>query len=181
MARIGWNNFVIWQCSLRQRNFRMFGGKPSEGTVAIAIDKNNNNELTSFRSILMEKECLNTAKMFEFIHKQTHDPETRFDKAIKFFSSEYYNTPKNFDGSFTATFKNKSTIAKNLLKLKKINVQFFERETGFNFTVKITKLKKKNDKWKYTFYHNAFFNINLTENIEILNFSPDKTGLKKIT
>ena len=180
MARIGWSNFVIWQCSLRQRNFRMFGGKPSEGIVAIIIDKKNNSELASFRSILMEKECLNTAKMLEFIHKQTHDPETRFDKAIKFFSSEYYNSPKNFDGSFTATFKNNSKIAKNLLKLNKINIQFFERETGFNFNVKITKLKKTNDKWKYTFYHNAFFNINLTEDIEILNFSPDKTGLRKI-
>ena len=181
MSRIGWNNFVIWQCSLRQRNFRMFGGKPSEGTIAITINKKNDCEITSFRSILMEIECLNTAKMFEFIHKQTHDPETRFDKAIKFFSSEYYNTPKNFDGSFTATFKNKSKIVKNLLKLKKINVQFFERETGFNFTVKVTKLKKANDKWKYTFYHNAFFNVNLTEDIEILNFSPNKLGLKKIT
>ena len=118
--------------------------------------------------------------MFEFIHKQTHDPETRFDKAIKFFSSEYYNTPKNFDGSFTATFKNKSQIVKNLLKLKKINVQFFERETGFNFPVIITKLKKTNDKWRYTFYHNSFFNINLNEDIEILNFSPDKAGLKQL-
>jgi hypothetical protein len=180
MSRIGWNNFVIWQCSLRQRNFRMFGGKPSEGTVAVAVDKKDNNELISFRSVLMEKECLNTSKMFEFIHKQTHDPEIRFDKAIKFFSSQYYNTPKNFDGSFTAVFKNKSKISKNLLKLKEINVQFFERDTGFNFTVKITKLKKTNDKWKYTFFHNAFFNMNLTEDIEILNFSPDKKGLKKI-
>ena len=180
MSRIGWNNFVIWQCSLRQRNFRMFGGKPSEGTIAIAIDKKNDCEITFFRSILMEIECLNTAKMFEFIHKQTHDPETRFDKAIKFFSSEYYNTPKNFDGSFTATFKNKSKIVKNLLKLKKINVQFFERETGFSFPVIITKLKKTNDKWRYTFYHNAFFNISLTEDIEILNFSPEKTGLKTL-
>ena len=178
MTRIGWSNFVIWQCSLRQRNFRMFGGKPSEGTIAIAID-NKNNELASFRSVLVEKECLNTAKMFEFIHKQTHDPETRFDKAIKFVSSEYYNTPKNFDGSFTATFNNKSKVSDNLLKLKKINVQLFERETGFNFTVKITKLKKTDDKWKYTFYHNAFFNTNLTEDIEILNFSPIKKGLRK--
>ena len=181
MTRIGWNDFIIWQCSLRQRNFRMFGGKPSEGTIASIIDKKKNNESISFRSILVERECLNTSKMFEFIHKQTHDPQTRFDKAIKFFSSEYYNTPKNFDGSFTAAFKSKSKIAKNLLKLKKINVQFFEHETGFNFTVKINKLKKTNNKWRYTFYHNAFFNINLTEDIEILNFSPVKTGLKKIT
>lgn len=178
MAQTGWSDFVIWQCSLRQRNFRMFGGRPSEGTKAIAID-NNNNELVSFRSVLIEKECINTAKMFEFMHKQTHDPETRYDKAIKFFSSEYYNTPKNFDGSFTATFNSKSKIAKNLLKLKKINIQFFERETGFNFTVKITKLKKLSNKWKYTFYHNSFFNVNLTEDIEILNFNPDKLRIKK--
>jgi hypothetical protein len=180
MTSVGWSNFVIWQCSLRQRNFRMFGGKPSEGTNAIVIDKKKN-EPVSFRSVLLEKECLNTAKMFEFMHKQTHDPETRFDKAIKFFSSEYYNTPKNFDGSFTAIFGGGSGIVKNFLKLKKINVQFFERETGFNFNVKITKLKKTDNKWKYTFYHNAFFNINLNEDIEILNFSPEKTGLKKTT
>ena len=181
MARIGWNDFVIWQCSLRQRNFRMFGGKPSEGTIAKLNDIKSNKDLGDMRTILLENSCINTAKMFEFIHKQTHDPETRFDKAIKFFSSEYYNTPKNFDGSFTAIFGGGSVIVKNFLKLKKINVQFFERETGFNFNVKITKLKKTDNKWKYTFYHNAFFNINLNEDIEILNFSPEKKGLKKTT
>ena len=181
MISVGWGNFIIWQCSLRQRNFRMFGGKPSEGTIAIVIDKKKKNEPISFRSVLVEKKCINTAKMFEFIHKQTHDPETRFDKAIKFFSSEYYNTPKNFDGSFTATFSRKSEVAKKILKLKKIKVQFFERETGFNFNVKINKLKKTDDKWKYTFYHNAFFNVSINEDIEILNFSPEKAGLKETT
>ena len=108
MGRIGWSDFVIWQCSLRQRNFRMFGGKPSEGTIASFSNIKSNNPLGDIRSILMEDNCEDTSKMFEFMHKQTHDPETRFDKAIKFFSSEYYNTPKNFDGSFSATFPNKS-------------------------------------------------------------------------
>ena len=113
----------------------MFGGKPSEGTIATVIDKKKNNVPLSFRSILMEKKCLNTSKMFEFIHKQTHDPETRFDKAIKFFSSEYYNTPKNFDGSFTATFKSNSKIATNLLKLKKYNSSI-EKKIGFKTSQK---------------------------------------------
>ena len=104
MTRIGWSDFVIWQCSLRQRNFRMFGGKPSEGTIASLSNFISNKYFEDVRTILLEKNCINTSKMFEFMHKQTHDPETRFEKAIKFFSSEYYNTPKNFDGSFTATF-----------------------------------------------------------------------------
>ena len=142
MGRIGWSDFVIWQCSLRQRNFRMFGGKPSEGTIASFSNIKSNIQLGDIRTILIENNSENTAKMFEFMHKQTHDPETRFDKAIKFFSSEYYNTPSNFDGSFTATFPYQSNVSKDLLKKKKVSAQFFERETGFSFTVNITKLKK---------------------------------------
>ena len=118
--------------------------------------------------------------MFEFMIKQTHEPEIRFDKAVKFLSSEYYNTPSNFDGSFTATFAYQSTVAKKILKQKKTYVQFFENTTGFHFPINISKLKKTDLKWKYTFWHNSFFNPSLNENIEILNFTPIKTGIKKI-
>ena len=180
MARIGWSDFVVWQCSIRQRNFRMFSGKPSEGTIANLSDIKSKKELCTIRSVLIEKNCINTAKMFEFMIKQTNEPELRFDKVIKFLSSEYYNTPTNFDGSFTATFDNKSEISKKILKKKKLIAQFFESETGFNFNVSITKLKKTDSRWQYTFWHNFFFNPYLNENIEILLFNPIKTGIKKI-
>ena len=181
MGRIGWSDFVIWQCSLRQRNFRMFNGKPSEGTIAYLSDIKNNKEIANVRSIILEKNCVDTYKMFEFMHKQTHDPETRFDKAIKFFSSEYFNTPKNFTGSFTATFNYKSLIVKDILKRKTISVQFFERDTGFSFFVNVSKLKRNDPKWQYTFWHNRFFNPSLNEDIEIINFNPTKNPIKKIS
>ena len=38
MTKVSWSDFVIWQCSLRQRNFRMFAGKPSDGTIANILD-----------------------------------------------------------------------------------------------------------------------------------------------
>ena len=141
MPRIGWSDFVIWQCNLRQRNFRMFNGKPSEGNTALLLDIKTNTEITMIKSVLVEKNCLNTAKMFEFMNKKTYDPEERFSKAIKFFASEYYSSPKNFDGSFTATFPFNSELVKKILKKKKCNVEFFERETGFYFPVNISKLK----------------------------------------
>ena len=180
MSQIGWNDFAIWQCSLRQRNFRMFSGKPSEGTTALILDNKSNKEIASLRSVLIEKNSLNTAKMFEFMIKKTHDPEERFSKAVKFFASEYYNTPRNFDGSFTATFPFQSSIAKKILKKKKCKVQFFERDTGFNFGVSVFKLNKKDSKWLYTFWHNTFFNPGLNEEIEILYFCPDKSEIKQI-
>ena len=180
MSNIGWSNFVIWQCSLRQRNFRTFNGKPSEGIIALILDNKSNKEIASLRSVLIEKNSLNTAKMFEFMIKKTHDPEERFSKAVKFFASDYYNTPKSFDGSFTASFSYKSDLAKKILKKKKCNVQFFERDTGFNFNVSVSKLSKTNMKWMYTFWHNSFFNPVLNEDIDILYFNPSKSGLKKI-
>ena len=180
MSKIGWSDFVIWQCSLRQRNFRMFSGKPSEGTIALILDNKSNKEIASLRSVLIEKNSLNTAKMFEFMIKKTHDPEERFSKAVKFFASDYYNTPKSFDGSFTATFSYQSNIAKKILKKKKCNVQFFERDTGFNFSVSVFKLNKTDSKWLYTFWHNTFFNPGLSEELDILYFCPDKSEIKKI-
>jgi len=179
MPNIGWSDFVIWQCSLRQRNFRMFDGKPSEGTVALLIDQKTSTEITNIRSILIEKNCLNTAKMFEFMIKKTHDPKERFLKAVKFFGSGYYNTPQNFDGSFTATFPFNSDLVKKILKKKKYFVEFFERGTGFYFPVNISKLKATDSKWIYTFWHNSFFNSELNNNIDILYFHPKKTELKK--
>ena len=98
MTKIGWSDFVVWQCSLRQRNFRLFSGKPSDGTIAKILDLKTNQEICDIRSVLIEKKCLNTAKMFKFMIKQTHEPELRFDKVVKFLSSEYYNNPKNVHG-----------------------------------------------------------------------------------
>ena len=155
----------------------MFGGKPSEGTSALLLDLKTNTKISMIRSVLVEKNCLNTAKMFEFMIKKTHDPEERFSKAVKFFASDYYNTPKNFDGSFTATFPLHSDLIKKILNKKKCIVEFFERDTGFYFPVNISKLKKTDTKWIYTFWHNSFFNSELTNNIDILYFSPEKTGL----
>ena len=180
MSLIGLRNFVIWQCGLRQRNFRKFSGKPSEGTLATIYDKNSNVEIINLRSVLIENNPSNSAKMFEFMTKKTHDPEERFLKAVKYFASEYFEDSKIFDGSFSATFPNNSKIVKNLLKKRKLNVQFFESTTGFNFNVNVKKLKKNDPIWKFTFYHNSFFNSSLDENIEILFFKPDKISLKKI-
>ena len=180
MIKVGWSDFVVWQCSLRQRNFRMFSGKPSDGTIAKVLDLKTNKVICDIRSVLIEKNCLNTAKMFEFMIKQTHELELRFDKAVKFLSSEYYNNPRNFEGSFTATFDKNSNVFKKLLKIKKFNVQFFERETGFQFPVTISKLKKNDANWQYTFWHNSFFNPALNENIEILYFNGAKEEIKKI-
>ena len=174
------NDFVNWQCLLRQRNFRKFAGKPSEGIVANIYNRKSNEEITSIRSVLIEKDVTNSAKMFEFMIKKTHDPEERYLKAVKYFSSEYFENSNIFDGAFTATFPSNSKTLKTLLKNKKLNVQFFESTNGFNFTVNVKKLKKKDPIWKFTFYHNFFFNPSLGDNIEILFFKPDKISFKKI-
>ena len=99
------DNFITWQCFLRQRNFRKFSGKPSEGTIASIYDENSNDEITNLRSVLVEKNLLNSAKMFEFMFKKTHDPEERFLKAVKYFASEYFENSKIFDGSFQLLYQ----------------------------------------------------------------------------
>ena len=62
----------------------------------------------------------------------------------------------------------------------KITFEFCSPEfTGFNFNVSVSKLNKTNMKWMYTFWHNSFFNPVLNEDIDILYFNPNKSGLAK--
>ena len=178
MTKVGWRDFIVWQCSIRQRNFRMFQGKPSEGIVCKIYDKKKNQEIKNFVSVFLEKKVKEAAKMFEYMNRRTHDPEERYSKAVKLFSSEYFNTPENFDGRFTATFMKNDNFINDLKPSKKYNVQFFERDTGFDFPVKIKKLKKGDAEWQCTFWHNLMFNPSLNDNIEVLLFTPVKTELK---
>ena len=180
MGKIGWKDFVVWQCSIRQRNFRLHKGKPSEGLICNLYEKKNNIEIKKFISVLLEKKVEDSSRMFEFMYKRTHDPEDRYLKAVKLFSDEYFNQPDKFDGRFTATFSKDDPYLKILNSKKSFQAQFFERETGFDFPLKVQKLAKTKNEWKFTFWHNFLFNPSLNENVEIFLFSPDKSGLKSI-
>ena len=181
MGRVGWKDFIVWQCSIRQRNFRLYKGKPSEGIICNLFDKKNNNEIKKFISVLLEKKSDDSARMFEFMYKKTYDPEDRYLKAVKLFSDEYFNQPDKFDGRFTATFRKDDPSLKLLVSKKSFQAQFFERETGFDFPLKVQKLSKNRSEWKFTFWHNFLFNPSLNENVEIFLFSPEKSGLKSIS
>ena len=119
MTKVGWRDFIVWQCSLRQRNFRMFKGKPSDGVICQIYDKKTNTEIKKFFSVLLEKQVKEAAKMFEYMNRRTYDPEERYSKAVKLFSSEYFNTPENFDGRFTATFTKDDKFVNDLKPSKK--------------------------------------------------------------
>ena len=88
MGRVGWKDFIVWQCSIRQRNFRLYKGKPSEGLVCNLYEKKNNVEIKKFISVLLEKEVEDSSRMFEFMYKKTHDPEDRYLKAVKLFCAD---------------------------------------------------------------------------------------------
>ena len=55
MGKVGWKDFVVWQCSIRQRNFRLHKGKPSEGLICNLYEKKNNIEIKKFISVLLKK------------------------------------------------------------------------------------------------------------------------------
>ena len=85
MTKVGWRDFIVWQCSLRQRNFRMFQGKPSEGIICKIYDKKNNKDIKNFVSVLLENKVKEASKMFEYMNKRTHDRRKIFKSCKTIF------------------------------------------------------------------------------------------------
>ena len=72
MTLKGWSDFIVWQCSLRQRNYRMSNGKPSEGIIALILDNKSNKEIASLRSILIEKKRNPGKPIYVNMYKESH-------------------------------------------------------------------------------------------------------------
>ena len=56
MGKVGWKDFVVWQCSIRQRNFRLHKGKPSEGLICNLYEKKNNIEINTNTKVTKSKD-----------------------------------------------------------------------------------------------------------------------------
>ena len=81
--------FLDWQCQSRLNAFRTQGGRPNTSMTPHLLDIKGN-EYSQIIVILVENDCEETTRMFEYNFKKTHDPAERYEKINKFLSSEFF-------------------------------------------------------------------------------------------
>ena len=163
--------FLGWQCRLRQYAIRHAGGQPTSGMRPIVLVSGK--ELGQITVLIIKRDPKNITTQFRHMVKRTHDPADRYDAALKTLAAAYYQKPLEFSDEMTALFGPDSEFVKTLLKAGRCTLAFEQYNQTYRVPCKVRKLRERSAAYQATYWHNSLFNPVMPSGVQVLAFQPD--------
>jgi hypothetical protein len=167
------DEFVGWQCRLRQLAARQAGGRPMPGMRPRVLSPAGAEIADGIVVLIVEKAPGASTAQMRFQYEKTQDPIERYDKALDFLSAGYFQQPRNFSDVMTALFGGRSPTSAALLNHGDCVLEFQQFSQAYRVPCKVTELAASHPFHQATLWHNRLFNPNLPPAIHVLAFAPD--------
>jgi len=165
--------FLRWQCRLRQMAMREDGGRPSRGMQASVWLGGGVERIRAMNVLLVQGEPEESTAFFKFQVKKSHDPKQVLEKGLQFLQSTYYHHAPSFRDEMTALFSPQSTHGGQLLEAGQCLLVFEQFNQTFKLVCTTRLLEADEDGWQATYWHNNMFNAKLPGDATIIGFTPD--------
>jgi hypothetical protein len=167
------DDFLGWQCRLRQLSVRQAGGRPLSGMRPQVLSPDGEVLADGVTVLIVEHDPANSTQLFEFQCKRTNDPVERYDKILELLSSTYFQHPQNFSDTMTALFGAASDLPPALLHLGRCQLEFEQFTQAYRLPCEVTELGAEHPFYQATYWHNHMFNPAMPPNTRVLAFKPD--------
>ncbi len=167
------DEFLKWQCRLRQILVRENEGKPDNSIIPLVQSESGYWESFYIITVLCRNLQHSVTPEMHHMAKSTNDPFQVREKAIKFFSERYFQQFERFSDTLTATFDVNSERYRNLVKSDSCLLRFEAFNKSYTLACKMTLYSTSDYYWQATYWHNLLFNPNLSPNIKVVGFTPD--------
>jgi len=166
------DHFLGWQCRIRQHSVRHLNGQPSTAMQpAMALEGGTGFEAVTILLVRVEPSVY-TAE-FRHMVRRTRDPKQRYESAIKYLASNYYQHPREFSDRMTALFATGSNAADTLYQAGAATLAFEEKGQAYRIPCEIRRLVDSDPAWQATYWHNHMFNPHMPGDVTVLQFVPD--------
>jgi hypothetical protein len=169
------DEFVGWQCRLRQLSVREGLGRPTSGMRPRVSTLEGAELAPAITVLLMRQEPEESTQQFRFQVQKTQDPIERYDKALEILSAWYYQRPREFSDVMTGLFGPGSSLADQLLLHRRCELEFIEYGRGYRVRCSVLELAEEDRFFQATYWHNRLFNANMPGGVRVLSFTPDWT------
>ncbi|WP_374654888.1 hypothetical protein [Dongia sp.] len=166
-------DFLHWQCRLRQMAMREGGGRPSAGMRPLIFARDDSQLAGSTVVLLHKAEPENATAFFRHQVLKTQDPVERWEKATEHMAAGYFQRYRDFDDTLTALFGPASELVDRMLSDGKIYLDFAELSQRFRLLCKVTELTERDLLYQATYWHNRMFNPNIPAGVRVVSFAPD--------
>ena len=168
--------FLTWQCRLRQIAMREDGGRPSEGMRPKVLSPDGRALSEGAIVLLVPRDPAESSDFFEFQVRKNHDPNEVYQKGLTFLQSTYFHRSNRFSDEMTALFLPESRLAALLAELGACRLEFRQFGQSYRLPSAVRELAPEEPAYRNTLWHNRLFNTRLPDDVRILGFRPDWTA-----
>lgn len=165
------NQFLGWQCRIRQHAVRKQEGRPPAGIRASV--KINGEFIAQINTIINKIDSEKVTSEFRFMVQKTVDPKKVYENAIKYLSEYYYQFPAEFDERLTALFGVDSQLANTLVAAENCELDFYQGNQRYRLFCNALLFESSSKEYQATYWHNHLFNPNLPGVVKVVGFEVD--------
>jgi len=167
--------FLGWQCRIRQIAVREGGGRPSAAMRPRVTTVDGDEIAPGVIVLIVESDPRESTTLFRHQFLKTHDPNERYGKILEILQASHFQQPAEFSDVMTALFGPGSATAARLLSHGRCLLEFEEYAQGYRIPCSVAALAEAHPAFQSTYWHNRMFNPHLPAGIQILSFTPDWT------
>lgn len=163
--------FLGWQCRIRQIAIREYGGRPTSGMrPVLEVAEQRVGPITV---VLNKRDHGETTTQFRFMAKKTHDPQERYEAAMRHLAAAYYQRPESFSDEMTALFAPEAALPQQIAGRADCVLIFEQFNQTWRLPCTARLLAEESPAYQATYWHNALFNPRLPSGTRIVAFAPD--------
>ena len=164
--------FLGWQCRIRQIAMREEEGRPSSGMQPAIWLAGGVNLMSQINILLVPGDPDESTDFFRFQVKKSADPKQVVEKGLQYLQSTHFHDAASFRDEMTASFAKGSSHVQALLDAEQCLLHFEQFNQVFNLVCTTRELVPAESGWQATFWHNHMFNPDLPGDITIIGFTP---------
>jgi hypothetical protein len=167
------DQFLAWQCRIRQIAMRQDGGRPSPGMCPRLLDASGRDLAPALTVLLIPRDPSESTAFFRFQVLRSPDPRDLYERALNFLQADYFQRPEAFSDRLLAVLPDGSPVAAALAAQGSCILRFKQFGQAYHLPCAALALKPGDPAREAAIWHNRQFNPALPETVHVVAFQPD--------
>ena len=170
--------FLAWQCRIRQIAMRQDGARPSPGMRPRLLDQAGRDMVPALTVLMIPRDPSESTAFFRFQVMRSADPRELYERALSFLQADYFQRPASFSDQLLAVLPEGSEIAAALTAQGRCILAFEQFSQAYRLPCAVSALQPGDAARDAAIWHNRLFNPALPETVHVVAFQPDWASAK---
>ena len=165
--------FLAWQCRIRQIAMRQDGGRPSPGMRPRLLDQAGRDMVPALTVLMIPRDPSESTAFFRFQVMRSADPRELYERALGFLQADYFQHPASFSDQLLAILPEGSKVAAALVADGRCILEFEQFSQAYRLPCAVAALQPGDAASDAAIWHNRLFDPALPEMAHVIGFKPD--------